>query len=217
MSERSFDALLCDVDGVVRRWDTGAVAALERKHGVPEGTVLAIAFKDELLRPALTGEVSDDEWRRNVAVELLPTYGVEVAADLVAGWSESVGAVDEDVLAVLAELRAGGVRVGLVSNATTRLESDLDALGLADGVDAVVSSARLGTTKPEPALYFAAAQLVGTDVERCLFVDDTAVNVEVARAVGMQAHLYEGVTGLRVAVGLDDAGERDHETDTSDN
>ena len=39
----------------------------------------------------------------------------------------------------------------------------------------------------------------------CLFVDDRAENVEGARAVGMQAHLFTGIDDLRdvlVATGL---------------
>ncbi|MQA17841.1 MAG: HAD-IA family hydrolase, partial [Pseudonocardiaceae bacterium] len=135
-----------------------------------------------------------------IAARLLPAYGIEVAADLVTDWSELVGTVDAEVRALLAEVRAGGVRVALVSNATTRLEDDLAVLGVAGEVDVVVSSARLGVAKPEPAFYFAAAQLAEVEAHRCLFVDDAAVHVEVAQAVGMQGHLFQGAAGLRAAL-----------------
>lgn len=200
MSERpehGIEAVLCDLDGVLRVWDDEATAELERRYGVPEGTLLATAFKAELLQPALTGEVSDDEYRRDIAVALLPEYGIDVVADLVADWSQSFGSVDRDVRALLAEVRAAGVRVAIVSNATTRLEADLAALGLTDEVDAVVNSARLGVAKPEPTFYFAAAKLAEAEVERCLFVDDTKVNVDVANAVGMHGFAYTDAAGLR--------------------
>lgn len=196
----ALEAVLCDVDGVLRHHDVAAVAELEEKHGVPVGTIVATAFTDELLQPAILGEVSDDEWRRNVAAELLPEHGIEVAAELVAAWSGLVGAVDRQVREVLAEARAAGVRVVLVSNATTRLEDELEVLGLTSEVDVVVSSARLGIAKPEPAIYFAAAQLAEVDVADCLFVDDTAINVEVAQAVGMKGHLFADADGLRAAL-----------------
>jgi putative hydrolase of the HAD superfamily len=192
------DAVLCDLDGVLRVWDSEATAELERRYGVPEGTLLATAFAPELLQPALTGVVTDDEFRRNIAVALLPEYGIDVVADLVADWSQSFGSVDPDVRAVLAEVRASGVRVAIVSNATTRLEADLAALGLADEVDAVVNSARLGVTKPEPTFYFAAAKMVDAEAERCVLVDDTKVNVDVARAVGMHGIHYTDAAALRV-------------------
>lgn len=198
--EREFDAVLCDLDGVLRTWEPDFVAELEQRYGVPEGTLLATAYGPEVLQPAVTGEVSDDEWRRNVAAALLPTYGMDVATGLVADWSTPVGAVDEQVRELLAEVRSSGVRVGICANGTTRVEQDIAALGLADDVDAVVSSAALGVAKPEPAYYFAAALMLGVEADRCLFVDDTQVNVDVAKAVGMRAHLYENVNGLREAL-----------------
>lgn len=194
--ERPFDALLLDLDGVLRVWDPAVTAELERRYEVPEGTLNRTAFEPDLLHRAVVGELSDDEWRRSVAAALLPTYGIEVAADLVADWSEPRGSVDEDVRALVTRVRAAGVTVALTSNATTRLESDLDALDLTDVLDVVVSSARLRVAKPEPAFYFAAAQLAGVEVDRCLFVDDRAINVDVARAVGMQAHVYVDLADL---------------------
>lgn len=196
-STRPYDAVLCDMDGVLRTWDAAAVTEMERRYGVPEGTLYATAFAPELLQAAVTGKVTDDEWRRGVAAALLPGYGIDVATDLVADWSEPRGRVDEDVLALLTRARRAGLRVGVASNGSTRLESDLDALGLTDQVDVVVNSARLGVAKPDPVYYFAAAKLIDTEVERCLFVDDSPIHVDVARAVGMSAHLYQGVAGLR--------------------
>lgn len=192
------DTVLCDLDGVLRVWDPDVTAEVERRYGVADGTLLATALAPELLQPALTGAVSDDEWRRNIAVALLPDYGIDVVADLVADWSESFGAVDADVRALLAEVRAAGVRVAIATNATTRLEADLAALGLGYEVDAVVSSARLGVVKPEPTFYFAAAKMADTEVERCLLVDDTKVNVDIANAVGMHGYHYvDDAAGLR--------------------
>lgn len=194
--ERPFDALLLDLDGVLRVWDPSVTAELEHRYEVPEGTLHRTALEPDLLHRAVVGELSDDEWRRTVAAALLPTYGIEVATDLVADWSEPFGAVDEEVRALVSRVRDAGVTVVLASNATTRLESDLDALDLVDLIDVVVSSARLRVAKPEPTFYFAAAQMASVEVDRCLFVDDEAINVDVARAVGMQAHVYVGIGDL---------------------
>lgn len=95
--------------------------------------------------------------------------------------------------AVLADARAHGPVV-LVTDATTRLESDVDALGLARHVDAIVNSARLGVAKPESAIYLAAAEV---PPERCLFVDDSATNVAAARTLGMAGHHFTDVAGFR--------------------
>lgn len=204
MSERTaaavtFDAILCDLDGVLRRWPP--LTELERAHGVPDGALAAAAFAPHRLLPAITGQCTDDDWRAAVADDL--RVHTDRAADLVAAWSAGAGAIDEDVAEVLADARAHGPVV-LVTNATTRLESDVDALGLARHVDAIVSSARLGVAKPEPAIYLAAAVAAGVPPERCLFVDDSATNVAAARTLGMAGHHFTEVARFRALV----AGQR---------
>lgn len=124
---RPFDAVLCDIDGVLRHWPSGSV------------------------RPR----------------------------------------VDEDVLALL-QLAREILPVILVSNATTRLESDLEDQGLAEFLDDVVNTSRISFAKPDPRVFEYAARRAGVPAERCLFVDDTQEHVEAAREAGMTAvHFHE--------------------------
>ncbi|MEU6976246.1 HAD-IA family hydrolase [Streptomyces sp. NPDC046371] len=85
------------------------------------------------------------------------------------------------------------------SNATTRLEDDLAALGLADAFDAVVNTSRIGFAKPDRRVFETAARSVGVASDRCPFVDDTLGHVEVARAAGLIGHHDAGVDALRGA------------------
>ena len=196
----SFDALLCDFDGVLRLWDPQGMPGLDRAYGLPEGTLAAAAFAPERLLPAVTGQVTDEQWRASVAVELTRFCGsLERAQELTAEWTALTGAVDAAVLELLAAARRRGP-VLLVSNATTRLESDLGLLGLDDVFDVVVSSARIGVAKPDPAIYRYAAEMAGMSVERCLFVDDTNANVEAARAQGMTGLHYRSPDDLRAVL-----------------
>ncbi|MFF3721723.1 HAD family hydrolase [Streptomyces erythrochromogenes] len=80
--------------------------------------------------------------------------------------------VDQEVVALLRAVREVAP-VALVSNATTRLERDLDRQGLAGLADRVVNTARIGVAKPDPRVYRIAAERLGVAIERCLFVDDT--------------------------------------------
>jgi HAD superfamily hydrolase (TIGR01509 family) len=50
--------------------------------------------------------------------------------------------------------------------------------------------------KPDAKIYLAAANNVKTPPEQCLFIDDLKVNVDGARAVGMQAIRFESVFRL---------------------
>ncbi|OKH99344.1 hydrolase [Streptomyces sp. CB02923] len=195
-----FDAVLCDFDGVVHLWDPDGMSALDRSWGLPEGTLAGTAFEDALLSAAVTGHLSDEQWRHRVAEILAPVCGSpERARDLVAAWSALTGRVDTDVVELLAALR-GKVPVVLVSNATTRLEAYLAEAGLTDAFDAVVNSARVGAAKPDPRLFRAAARRAGADERRCLFVDDTAGHVAAARAAGMTGLHYQHIGQLREAV-----------------
>jgi putative hydrolase of the HAD superfamily len=200
MNPLPFDAILCDLDGVVRHWDPAILADLEVAYGLATGTLATALFHPARLLPAITGQVSDAQWRAGIAEDLHDLCGSAVRARaLVEAWSLPVGRVDTDVLAILAAARAH-VPVALVTNATTRLEDDLAALGLTDQVDAIVNTSRIGVAKPDPRVYQHAAAIVGVEPTRCLFVDDQAENVDAARAAGMTGLLYAGPHSLREAL-----------------
>ncbi|WP_328792478.1 MULTISPECIES: HAD family hydrolase [unclassified Streptomyces] len=199
MSDAPFDAVLCDFDGVLRLWDPDGMAALDRKSGLAEGTLASAAFRPELLDAAVTGRISDEQWRRRVAEDLAEVCGSAARAqDLVSGWAALTGSIDGAVLEILTSIRSR-VPVVLVSNATTRLEADLSALGLADAFDAVVNTARAGVAKPDHRVFEAAAGAVGVELRRCLFIDDTPGHVAAARAAGLTGIHYRHVDQLRNA------------------
>jgi putative hydrolase of the HAD superfamily len=173
---------------------------LDRAHGLPPGSLAAAAFAPHRLHPAVTGAVTDEQWRVAVTADLTGTCGSARRAEAaVAAWSAVVPPVDPLVVALLTRVRAV-VPVALVSNATTRLEQDLDRHGLADLADTVVNTARIGVAKPDPRVYAIAAQRVAAAPHRCLFVDDTAGHVAAARQAGMTGLHYRTVDDLRTAL-----------------
>lgn len=184
-----YGAVLCDIDGVLRRHLP--MTTYDAQFGVPAGTLAAAAFTPDLLLPAITGRCTDEEWRVRIAESL----GADGPA-MVTAWSVSAGEVVEEVRAILSDVRRTAP-VLLVSNATSRLESDLERLGLLDAVDGIVNSSRVGYAKPKAEIYRHAAKLAGADVEACLFVDDTLPNVQAALAIGMAGHHYQSPDGLR--------------------
>jgi putative hydrolase of the HAD superfamily len=58
-------------DGVLRTWEKRSFAVLEATYGLPNGSMAAVAFDAARLLPAITGSVSDDEWRAGVRAELV--------------------------------------------------------------------------------------------------------------------------------------------------
>lgn len=193
-----YDAVLCDIDGVIRHWP--AADELEREHGLPIGALAAAAFAPVRLHPAITGQITDEQWRSAVAVELAARHGSKERADAAVGaWSALLPAVDQEVVALLKEVRAVA-SVALVSNATTRLERDLERQGLADLAHAVVNTARIGVAKPDLRVYGTAAERLEAAVDRCLFIDDTEANVAAAREAGMTAVHYRRFADLHEAL-----------------
>ena len=68
--------------------------------------------------------------------------------------------------------RAAGLPVGLATNATDLLRGNLEALGLADEFDVVLSSWELKIHKPAPEFFQRACQVIRVLPKFVLFVDD---------------------------------------------
>jgi putative hydrolase of the HAD superfamily len=189
-------ALLIDLDGVIRTWRSQDDPEAERSFGLPAGAIRRVAFAPERLLPAITGQVADSIWREQIAAALARQFPDADVAGAVRWWSASAGAVDQDVLALVAGCRQRA-RVVLVTNATSRLPEDLRRLGLDTAFDQVINSAVVGAAKPDRAIFAAALAAAGVDAADALFVDDTPGHVEVARRLGMAVHRYAGAAELR--------------------
>jgi phosphoglycolate phosphatase len=87
----------------------------------------------------------------------------------------------------LAALRARGVALALVTNKEARFAQRLLAAhGLDAAFDRVIGGDTLPTKKPDPAGVQACLAQFGVNVERALFVGDSAIDVATARAAGVQ-------------------------------
>jgi len=185
-----YDALLVDLDGVLRRWQTSDIE-IESAFALPHGSIRTTAFAPELVVPAITGKTTDAQWRSLTAQRLEHRFGAAHAADAVQAWSTQTGDVDQRTLSVLSACRRL-VKLVLVTNATSRLTDDLRALDLFDCFDAIVNSADVGVAKPDAEIFHVALRHVGTTAQRALFIDDTPANVLAAQAVGIKAHTFVG-------------------------
>jgi len=95
----------------------------------------------------------------------------------------------DDARALLASLRYRGYRTGIVTNTifpSSLLRRQMQGLGVAGYLDAVVASADEGLAKPHPAPFLRALQDLGVDPAEALFVGDSiATDVAGAAAAGM--------------------------------
>ncbi|MFC8274900.1 HAD family hydrolase [Streptomyces sp. NPDC057271] len=200
ISSRPFDAVLCDLDNVIRFYDLAPLAELERAAGLTEGTTAKVGYAPETDLPLLLGRITKEEWVSAIASALSGQVSQAHAHGLGAALADAPFRADEAVVALLRQVRRHMPLV-LVTNATLELERDLESMGLADLADHVVSSARVGVAKPDREIYEIAAERAGTVADRCLFVDDRLENVQAATALGMTGVLYREPADLQKALG----------------
>jgi putative hydrolase of the HAD superfamily len=189
-------ALLVDLDGVLRVWDAENETQAERAGGLAPGAIRRAAFARELLEPAITGRVTDEHWRSQIAARLRETHACECAERVVSLWSASPGQIDAEVLELLRASRPRA-RLALITNATSRLSADLARLGVEQEFDFIFNSAVLGAIKPELAIFRAALNEMDVASAEALFVDDNAGHVSAAEQLGILGHGYRGIEALR--------------------
>jgi putative hydrolase of the HAD superfamily len=96
----------------------------------------------------------------------------------------------DDAEAVLRELAARQVKIGLISNSHRSLDDFVEHFRLHGLVAAAVSSAEHGYLKPHPSIFEAALSQAGVDARASLMVGDSlAHDVQGARSVGMRGVL----------------------------
>lgn len=97
-----------------------------------------------------------------------------------------------DTVGLLRRLHAAGRRLFFLSNMPVpyarHLEATHDVLEL---FERGVFSSRVGSIKPEPALFAHAASTFGVDAAQLVLIDDTLANVEAARRAGWCGLLFE--------------------------
>ncbi|HEX6870311.1 MAG TPA: HAD-IA family hydrolase [Micromonosporaceae bacterium] len=191
------DALLLDLDGVLRVFDPSVVETVERDFGLPAGALTVSAFAWGRIQPALVGQVSHEDWLDAIATDLAEVAGgIKPARAAVAQWQVDRGQVVPELLAFVREIRASGVPVALATNATTILDQDLARLGLSGEFDVVVNSSLVGAHKPSPEFFAAATTAVRIPPGRCLFVDDDDRHIRGARVAGLSAYRWNGPADL---------------------
>ncbi len=189
------DALVIDLDGVIRHWDPDYGPEADRRLGIPEGTLMGVALEEERLARVVDGRLPFEDWCAEVGAEIAARHGADAtaAADALA---TSVWRIDLAVLELVQAVREV-VPVVLLSNASSHLLIDLELCGIVDAFDAVVGSADIGVGKPEAAAFEAAVARAGTTLDRAVFVDDTMSHVEAARALGLRAEQFTDIDELR--------------------
>lgn len=191
-------AMIFDWGGTLTPWHDVDV----RAHWVSTAAVIDPPRAEELGEALLAAEAELHRgWREGqVSFSLADVFaaaGVTATEAALAAhfqaWSPHT-ITDEQAPAVLAGLRARGLRTGVLSNTTWSRQWHEEVFrrdGVLDLLDGAAYSSELPWTKPHPEAFRAAMRAVGvTDPARCVFVGDRLFDdVHGAKSAGMRAVL----------------------------
>ena len=98
----------------------------------------------------------------------------------------------DDVLSALGALKECGLTLGVISNMHRDMHPVCDELGLKPYLDFVITSAEVGATKPDPAIFLAALNQAKVPASRMIYVGDHyRVDVRGAMGVGINPILID--------------------------
>jgi len=99
--------------------------------------------------------------------------------------------INPDFADLLADLRASGLKLAIVSNFDGRLFGLLDLLGLAVYFNHIILPRHTGSQKPDPGMFRHAATSLGVELPELLHLGNHEVEDEAAaKAAGAQAMLW---------------------------
>lgn len=202
-------AIACDFGGVLTTPLAHALDAFAESCGtnLPDlGAAMAAVAERDGEHPLYSlerGEISEAEFMRRTSDEL--GEGIQLS-ELGEGYFTRLER-NEPMLAFLTEVREGGLRLALCTNNVREWEPLWRAKLPVDEIfETVVDSAFVGMRKPDREIYeLTLARLDGIAPAECLFVDDTPVNCEAARELGMVAVQFaengQAIAEIRSALG----------------
>ncbi|MGN6610809.1 MAG: HAD family hydrolase [Angustibacter sp.] len=189
-------AVVFDLGNVLIRWDPHP--AIARGVGPEHATRLLGATDFDFL----AWNHEQDAGRRWLDGEALVAQSHPHWAEAVRAYREHfaealVGPV-HDTVELLTELHAAGVRLLALTNWSAELfpvaRRDFPFLGLFDDI---VVSGEEQVAKPDARIFRVLERRAGIPLAQCVFIDDSPRNVEAARALGMDAILFEDTGHLR--------------------
>ncbi len=132
----------------------------------------------------------------------LGCYAEEVADYLSQNWqSPEVWPLVPGAREVLAELRARGFRLGVVSNWDWTLPGVLQAVGLAGFFDYIGVSALEGVAKPDPRFFHIVLEALAVAPWEAIHIGDSEDDLEGAKAAGVKPVLFDPYRQNPQAVG----------------
>jgi putative hydrolase of the HAD superfamily len=207
--------VISDFGGVLTTPLVQSFAAVQDETGIPfEELAKAMArIQEEDGRHPLfeleTGRLTEADFLRKLGEALEPALGHRPELHRFSEIYFDALHPNEPMIDLMREVKEQGHRTALLTNNVREWEPLWRTMLPVDEIfEVVVDSGFVGCRKPDREIYELTLQrLGGTDPQQCLFIDDTNVNCDAARELGMSAVHYrdyeQAIGEIRSALRLD--------------
>jgi putative hydrolase of the HAD superfamily len=187
-------AVISDFGGVLTNPLSEAFAAMQRSSNISLealGNAMARLAEEDGFHPLFeleTGRLSEHDVLARLGAALSEDLGRPVELH---GFGEAYFAElkpNEPMLDHMRELRGRGYRMALLTNNVREWQPLWrPVLPIDEIFEVLVDSGFVGMRKPDAEIYELTLERLGLPAGACLFLDDTEVNCDAARALGMAA------------------------------
>lgn len=182
--------LVLDFGGVLTSRFRTALAGFCQREGLDPHLLHRIIREDPTgkatLHQAELGRISQREFECRLG-ELLKVSNNDLTARICADLEPCTPMIE-----LVEHARASGIKTAMLSNSWGAGEYDIyQGYDLPALFDAVVISDQVGLAKPDSAIYELTAAKLRIPTSECVFVDDVALNLEPAAALGMTTVLVD--------------------------
>ncbi|NKB69702.1 MAG: HAD-IA family hydrolase [Candidatus Latescibacteria bacterium] len=190
--EQTIEAVLFDLGGVLI--ELGGVQTMLDWTGdeVSEEELWARWLHSPAVRAYESGAIGAPRFAQQLIAEMDLRVGPEDFLDAFRAWP--VG-LYSGALELVASLPDGYIRAALSNSNDLHWPRFMDEMGLDGAFDHCFASHLLGQLKPDRAVFDQVVEVLDCPPEAVLFLDDNRINIEGARAAGLQGAVAKGVVG----------------------
>jgi putative hydrolase of the HAD superfamily len=192
----TIEAVIFDLGGVLAEFN-GVATMRELAKIESDDELWARWLGCEWVRRFERGQCNPEDFAEGMVSEWqLPMTGPEFLTTF-GDWVQQPYEGAEELVAETSER----VCVAMLSNMNAvHWERAVSAWPLIKRFDHVFTSFELGLIKPDVEVFHHVVDALGVEADQILFIDDNVINVDGARAAGLQAETVRGVAEARAAV-----------------
>ena len=138
--------------------------------------------------------ITDEEIKEDICVRV-PENMRDIACRIYDDWVKNLTPV-EGMERLVSDIHKSGKKLFLLSNISLKFAEEYESVKwireVFEKFDGIVLSAPVGRVKPNRDIFEYVLETYGLNPKECLFIDDSAKNIEGAQKVGIKGYLFDG-------------------------